>query len=99
MVLHNPIHPDDRQQIRPTAGMARLPAPLAVTAFATLWRLKPKPVTGGRIGGVAQAAFDPLPQAGQFWRQGGELAAELIVLLLESLNLLLLSEDQRSYAG
>jgi len=78
--------------------MSRLAAALAATALAPLRRLKPRAVTGGRLGRVARAAADPLPQAGQFAGQGGELAAELIVLLSESLNLLLLSEDQRSDA-
>ena len=49
VVIHL-IHPLDRQQFRPTAGMARLTAALAATALAPLWRLKPKPVTGGRLG-------------------------------------------------
>ncbi len=39
------------------------------------------------------------PHAGQFARQGGEMAAQLIDLLPESLNLQLLSEDQRCDAG
>ena len=42
---------------------------------------------------------DPLAQSCQFGCQGGELAAELIVLIPESLNLLLLSGDQRSDGG
>lgn len=44
----------------------------------------------------------PLPQAGQFCHQSGELATELtelIVLLPENLNLLLLSVDKRPDAG
>ncbi len=99
VVFHHLIHPLDRQQFRPTAGMARLTAALAATALAPLWRLKPKPVTGGWFGGVARAPVDPLPQLGQLARQGGELNAELIVLLPECRNLLLLSDDQRSDAG
>ena len=52
-----------------------------------------------RLGGVAGAAADLLPpQAGQLGSQGGELAAELIVVFPKRLNFLLLSEDQRSEA-
>ena len=51
-----------------------------------------EPVAGGRIGGVAGAAADPLHQAGQFGCQGGKLAGQLIDLLPKRLNLLLLSE-------
>ena len=69
----------------------RLTAALTATALAPLRWLKPRAVTGGRLGGVARAAADPLPQAGQFGRQGGELRTELLVLLSESLNLLQLS--------
>jgi len=93
VVFHHLIYPLDRQQLRVRAGMARLTAALASTALASLRRLEPRAVTGGRFGGVAGAAADPLPQLGQLARQGGELAAELVVLLPESLNLLLLSED------
>jgi hypothetical protein len=99
VVLHHLIHPLDRQQLRPRSRMVRLTAALAATVLAPLRRLKPRAVTGGRLGRVARAAADPLPQAGQFGRQGGELRTELLVLLSESLNLLLLSEDQRSDAG
>jgi hypothetical protein len=82
-----------RRQHRATAGMARLPTTLAATA--TLRRHKPRPITGGRFGGIAGVAADPLLQPGQLRGQGGELEPQLIVLLPESLNLLLLSEDQR----
>ena len=68
--------------------MARLAAPLAATAFETLGRLKPRAIAGGRFGGIAGAAAYPLPQVGQFGRQGGELGAQL-------LDLLLLSQDER----
>ncbi len=34
-----------------------------------------------RLGGAAGSAADPLPQMEQLGGQGGELAAELIVLL------------------
>ena len=99
VMLHYLIHPLDRQQLRPRSRMGWLTAALAATALAPLRWLKPMAVTKGRIGGVARAAADPLPHTGQFAGQGGELAAELIVLLFESLNLLLLSEDQRSDTG
>ena len=99
VMVHHLIHPLDRQQLRPRSRMTRLTAALAATALAPCRRLKPGPIAGGRFGGVARAAADPLPQAGQFGSQGGELAAELIVLLPESQNLLLLNENQRSDAG
>ena len=35
MVLHNLIHPLDRQQLRPRPGMARLASSLATTALST----------------------------------------------------------------
>jgi hypothetical protein len=44
-------------------------------------------------------AADPLAQAGQFRRQGGELLAELIVLLPQCLDLLLLAQDQGPDTG
>jgi hypothetical protein len=69
--------------------MRWLTAALAATALALCRRLKPVPIAGGRFGGVAGAAADPLEQAGQFGSQGGELAAEL-------LDLLLLGQDQLS---
>ena len=89
MVFHHLIHRRDRQQLRPSAGMGRLTATLAVTALRPLRRLKPRGFTGGKIGGVARAAADPLPQTGQLPRQGGELSAEL-------LDLQLLSRDEGS---
>lgn len=89
MVLHHFVNALHRQQHRASAGMARLAAPLAATAFATLGRLEPRPIAGGRFGRVAGAAADPLPQAGQFDSQGGELGTQL-------LDLLLLSQDQRT---
>jgi hypothetical protein len=82
VVLNHHIHPLDWQQLRATAGMARLATALAATAFAALWGLKTRAISGGWFGGVARAAADPLPQAGQFAGQGGELAAELLDLLL-----------------
>ena len=48
-LIHHLIHPLDRQQFRPTAGMARLTAALAATALVPLWRLKPKHVTDGGL--------------------------------------------------
>lgn len=56
-------------------------------------------VTGGRLVGVARFAPDPLPQAGQFARQIGELRSQLLMFLPETLDLLLLGQDQRSDAG
>jgi len=44
------------------------------------------PTPSQRFGGVARAAADPLPQARQLGRQGGELVAELVNLLLLSQN-------------
>lgn len=61
--------------------MTRLAAPLAATAIATRWGLETRPVSGGRLGGVAGTAADLLPQAGQLARQGGELGAQILVLL------------------
>ena len=62
-----------RQQLRASVGMARLNASLAATAFAKLGRLKPRAIAGGRFGGIAVAAADPLSQVGQFGSQSGEL--------------------------
>ena len=53
-------------------------------------------IAGGRFGEVARAAADPLPQVRQLGGQGGELIEEFVVLPPESLNLLLLSQDQLS---
>jgi hypothetical protein len=92
MVLHHLIHSLDRQKLRPFAGMAWLTASLAAIAFAPLGWFKTRAVTGGRLGGVAGAAADPLPQVGQLGRQGGESAAQL-------LDLLLLSQDERPRIG
>ena len=72
--------------------MALLAAPLAASALAPLWLLKPKPVTGGRFVGVAGAPADPLPQDCHLGGQGCELAAQ-------QLDLRLLGVDQRSDAG
>jgi hypothetical protein len=79
--------------------MARLATALVATALVALGRLEARPITRWRLGGVARTAADLLAQLGQFARQRGELAAELVVLLPESLNLLLLSKNQRSVAG
>ena len=89
MVLHHFVNALHRQQLRANASMARLAAPLAVTAFATLGWLKSRAIAGGRFGGIARAAADPLPQAGQFGSQSGELGTQL-------LDLLLLSQQQRT---
>jgi hypothetical protein len=82
VVFHHLVHPFNRQQLRPRSRMTRVTAALAATALTPCRRLKPRAVAGGWFGGVARAAADPLPQAGQFSCQGGELAAELSVLLL-----------------
>ena len=55
--------------------MTWLAAVLAATAFAQLGRSEPWPIAGGRFGGIAEAAADPLPQACQLGGQGGVLAA------------------------
>ena len=89
VVFHHLIHPLDRQQLRPRSGMARLSAALAATSLAALGWLKARPITRWRFGGVTGTAADLLPEAGQFSCQGGELAAEL-------LDLLLLGQDERS---
>ena len=92
VVFHHFIHPLDRQQLRPGSWMAWLAAAFAAIALALCRRLKPGPIAGGRLGGVARAAADLLPQAGQFGSQGGEFAAEL-------LDLLLLGQDELSGLG
>jgi hypothetical protein len=73
--------------------MARLAAAFAVTDLAPFrWLVARRALmifraalalagTGRWFGGVARAAADPLLQIGQFGRQGGEFAAEFIVLL------------------
>ncbi len=94
VVLHHLIHPLDRQELRATAGMARLATALATTTFAALWGLETRAISGGWFGGVARAAADLLPQAGQFRRQGGELGAELLDLLLLIPLYLLLIQDE-----
>jgi hypothetical protein len=56
--------------------------------------LKPGPLLEGgycfaeawRLGGIARAATDPLPQARQLGRQDGVLIAELMILQLLSKN-------------
>jgi hypothetical protein len=93
VVLHHLIHPLDRQQLRATAGAARLATRLAATALAPLRRLKAGAVAGGRLGGIAGAAADPLLQLSQFRRQGGEVEPQLIVLQPMSPNLALLSQE------
>jgi hypothetical protein len=72
--------------------MLRLATALAANAFLSLGCLKAGAVAGGRFGGVAGAAANPLPQAGQLTRQAGELGAEL-------LDLLLLGQNQLSGTG
>jgi hypothetical protein len=88
VVLHHLIHPLDRQQLRPGSWMARLSATLAATTFTPLWRLKLRAIAGGRFRGVARAAADSLPQAGQFGGQGSELSTELLDLHLLLLAIL-----------
>jgi len=62
--------------------MALLAAPLAATVLATLGQLESRAIAGGRFGGIARAAADPLPQAGQFGSQSVELGTQLLDLLL-----------------
>jgi hypothetical protein len=88
-VLQHLIHALDRQQLRPIAGMAWLAPALAATALAPLRRHKPRTIAGGWFGGIARGAADLLPQAGQLCGHGADLCAEL-------LDLLLLSQDQRT---
>jgi hypothetical protein len=88
VMLDDLINPLDRQPLRSGSWMTRLATALAATAFTPLWRLKSGSVAGGRFGGVTGAAADPLPQAGQFGGQGGELCAELLDLLLLLLAML-----------
>ena len=86
------------QQLWPNSWMAWLATPLAATAFARDAHFAALAVAGGWFGRVTRIAANALPQAGQLGSQGGELAAELIVLLPENINHLLLSEGQRSDA-
>ncbi len=82
MVPYHIVSALQRQQLRASAGMAQLAATLAATDFATLGQLRPRAIAGGRFGGIAGAAADPLPQVGQFGSQGGGLGAQLLDLLL-----------------
>ena len=83
VVLHYLVNALNRQQLRAGSWMARLAAAFAATALATLLRL---------VARRASAQQYPGPSL-----EGG--LEEFIVLLPESPNLLLLSEDQRSVAG
>lgn len=94
---HHLLHPFNRQQLRRGFGMARLAAALATTALEPFRRLKTS--AGRKRGGAGRAPADPLQKAGQLTGQSDELAAELVALHLESLNVLLLSKDQWSDAG
>jgi hypothetical protein len=74
-----------RQQLMTTAGMALLAAALAARSsplpLASV--LKAGTIAGGGIAGIpAPLLFEP----GDFSGQGGELLAQLFVLLLESLQ-------------
>jgi len=89
MVLHHIVNALQRQQLRASAVMARLAATFAATDFAALGPLRPRAIAGGRFGGIAGAAADPLPKVGQFGSQGGGLGAQL-------LNLRLLRKNQRT---
>jgi hypothetical protein len=68
--------------------MARLTAASAALVRAPFLRFECWAVTGGRLGGVARDAADPLPEAGQLCGQGGELGTKL-------LDLPLLNHDER----
>jgi hypothetical protein len=92
VVIHHRIHPLDRQHLRPIAGMTWLTPALATTAFALLLRLNPGPLLEGWFGGIGQSADDPLPQTRQLFRHGSELD-------MEPLDLLLLSENERTNGG
>jgi hypothetical protein len=92
VVLHHLLNSLNRQQLWAGSWMARLATPLAATAFTPLWRFKTLAIARGRFRGVAGTAADPLAQAGQFGRRGGELGAQLIVFLL-------LNQDQRPGSG
>jgi hypothetical protein len=68
-----PLHPATlsrrRQQLRSGSGMAWLTAALAATALMPCRRAKTGSIAGGRLGGAAGAAAEPLPLAsvaGQF---------------------------------
>ena len=89
MVLQRIVNPLNRQQFRAGSWMARLATPLVATAFAPLWWFKTRAVVRWRFRGVVGTVADPLPQAGKFGRQGGELGAQLLYFLL-------LSQDQRT---
>jgi hypothetical protein len=76
--------------------MTRLSAALAATALAPLRWFEPWAIAGGWSGRVAGAAADPFPQLSQLRGQGGELAAQLLDLLLLGLKLSLLNQDEGS---
>ena len=87
MVFQHLVNALDGQLLRPCSGMARLPTPLAATAFAERGRLKPQAVTGGRFGGVARGAANPLAQLSKFSGQSDKALAKLSVLFPEGLHL------------
>jgi hypothetical protein len=72
VTLRHLVNALNREQLRAGSLMARLATPLAATNLGTPWRLKPSAVAGWRLGGVAGAAADPLPQAGLLNGQGSE---------------------------
>jgi hypothetical protein len=66
-----------RGQLTPwskTVGTCDKLLPVAATAVSTLVGIKPQPITGGRFGGIAGAAADPLPKVSRFDSQSGELS-------------------------
>jgi hypothetical protein len=88
VVLIHLIHPLDWQRLRPSSRMVRLTAAFAATALAPHRWLKPRAVAGGcleELRNLRKIRHRPGQRAGQ----GGELAAEFIVLLPWSMDLLL----------
>ena len=68
MVLHHLIHPLDRQQLRATAGVARLATTLAATALAPLRRLGVRRTYAQRWPGPSLEGGYRFAEA---WRLGG----------------------------
>jgi hypothetical protein len=88
-----PTPPPAAAQPQRTSGSAHRP----VAGWANRW-FPPSSRASEQTSATATPAA-PLRKFRQLGGQGGELVAEFVVLRPESLNLLLLSEDQRSDAG